>query len=375
MSISMKELDLNIFEQIAKQTDEVWFLFDLTNKKFTYIGPTFKVLWKRKPESILENPASILETIHPEDQEYVKNNYEEFLKEKQRVRLDFRILHPGKKHRWIALKTYPIAQNGEVNFVAGFAEDDTPRKENLLYLQTINGKKNASLDIISHDMRAPLGLIQWLSNLIERELTSLPDVPSEQLLQYTNSIREVCQRNIDLVKALTQEEYLSSPNVEIDKERLELVGETKAILDTYQMVQENIKKAFQLTSSHPTIYAEVDSGKYTVIINNLVSNAVKFTPEMGNIHVHLEEKKEKILISVKDNGVGIPSKDHHILFDKFTKARRPGLKGEESVGLGMSIIKRLVELHDGKIYLNSEENKGTTFFIEFPKKPISTSKL
>ncbi|MDQ3292017.1 MAG: PAS domain-containing sensor histidine kinase [Bacteroidota bacterium] len=371
----MKELDLNIFEQIAKQTDEVWFLFDLTNKKFTYIGPTFKVLWKRKPESILENPASILETIHPEDQEYVKNNYEEFLKEKQRVRLDFRILHPGKKHRWIALKTYPIAQNGEVNFVAGFAEDDTPRKENLLYLQTINGKKNASLEIISHDMRAPLGLIQWLSNLIERELTSLPDVPSEQLLQYTNSIREVCQRNIDLVKALTQEEYLSSPNVEIDKERLELVGETKAILDTYQMVQENIKKAFQLTSSHPTIYTEVDSGKYTVIINNLVSNAVKFTPEMGNIHVHLEEKKEKILISVKDNGVGIPSKDHHILFDKFTKARRPGLKGEESVGLGMSIIKRLVELHDGKIYLNSEENKGTTFFIEFPKKPISTSKL
>ncbi|MDQ4141180.1 MAG: PAS domain-containing sensor histidine kinase [Bacteroidota bacterium] len=375
MATSMKELDVNIFEQIAGQTDEVWFLFDLTFKKFTYLGPTFKALWKRKPESILENPASILETIHPEDQQYVKNNYEEFLRKKQRVRLDFRILHPNKKHRWIALKTYPIEQHGEVSLVAGFAEDDTPRKENLLHLQTVNGRKNASLEIISHDMRAPLGLIQWLSNIIDRELTSFPELPTEQLMHYTNSIREVCQRNIDLIRAITKEEYLSSPEVEIDKERLELVGETKAVLETYQLVQDNIKKVFQLTSSHPTIYAEVDSGKYTAIINNLVSNAVKFTPEMGYIHIHLEEKEKLILITVKDNGIGIPSKHHDILFDKFTKARRPGLKGEESVGLGMSIIKRLVELHNGKIYLESEENKGTTFFIEIPKKPISTSKL
>ena len=375
MSGPESDIDLSIFEQIARQTSEVWFLFDLSRKKFTYLGPTFEAVWKREPKSVEENPAFILETIHPDDQQYVKNNYENFLKEKQSVRLDFRILQPDKTQRWIALKTYPIEVDGEVKLVAGFAEDDTHRKENLLYLQTVNSKKDTSLEIISHVLRGTLGMIQMLSNLIQSELTSFPDLPNKQLLEYTHLIHEVCQRNIDLIRNLVQEEYLTSPDVEIDKERLDLVAETKAVMDTYQQAQGLSTKEFQLTSSHPSIYAEVDSAKYLAIINNLVSNAVKFTLETGSIHVHLEEKEEIILISIKDNGVGIPAKYHVTLFDRFTKARRPGLKGEESVGLGMSIIKRLVELHEGKISFESEENKGTTFFVEIPNKSISTAKL
>ncbi|MBC7922399.1 MAG: ATP-binding protein, partial [Ferruginibacter sp.] len=95
----------------------------------------------------------------------------------------------------------------------------------------------------------------------------------------------------------------------------------------------------------------------------------------GQIHVHLEKEAETILITVKDNGVGIAEKYHATLFEKFTKARRPGLKGEESVGLGMSIVKRLVDLHQGKIWFESVVNQGTTFFIQIPRKEISTSKL
>jgi len=102
-------------------------------------------------------------------------------------------------------------------------------------------------------------------------------------------------------------------------------------------------------------------------INNLISNALKFTPDGGNIDLFVKENKEDIIISITDNGIGIPAKYHTTLFDKFSKARRPGLKGEPSTGLGMSIIKTIIEWHGGQIWFDSEENKGTTFYIRLPR--------
>ncbi len=103
------------------------------------------------------------------------------------------------------------------------------------------------------------------------------------------------------------------------------------------------------------------------VINNLISNALKFTPEGGSITVNVEESDRSVLISVADTGIGIPKKYHATLFDKFSQARRTGLKGQHSTGLGMSIIKTIVDWHQGKIWFNSEENKGTTFYVELPK--------
>jgi two-component system sensor histidine kinase VicK len=371
MLASDQSPDLTIFQQIAEQTNEVWFLFDLQENRFAYLGPTFESVWGQKPDRLLQNPASILETIHADDKEYVTNNYVQFGKDKEKMRLDFRILHPGGEIRWIALKTYPIQHEDQVRYACGFAEDDSPRKENLLHLQMAASKKNASLHIISHDLRGPLGLIQSLAKVIEKKISP----HEEMLLQHTRMIGQICQRNVDLIKRLTTQEYLESAEVEMDMERLDLIGEIQSVLEPYQQSGENLDRQFDLTANRESVYAEVDSMKFLSIINNLVSNAIKFTPQKGRIHLHVEEKPNVVLLSVQDNGVGIPAKYHPVLFDKFTKASRPGLRGEESVGLGMSIVKRLVELHKGKIWFESQEHKGTTFFVEIPKKPVSTAKL
>lgn len=103
------------------------------------------------------------------------------------------------------------------------------------------------------------------------------------------------------------------------------------------------------------------------VINNLLSNAVKFTKDGGKINVAVEDQIQSVLIKIADNGIGIPKQFHNTLFEKFSTARRPGLKGEQSTGLGMSIIKIIVEWHEGKIWFESEEQKGSVFFIELPK--------
>jgi len=103
------------------------------------------------------------------------------------------------------------------------------------------------------------------------------------------------------------------------------------------------------------------------VINNLISNAIKFTEDGGAINLSVNEGSETILIEITDTGIGIPQKFHANLFEKFSNARRTGLKGEPSVGLGMSIIKTIVEWHRGKIWFKSEENMGSTFYIEIAK--------
>jgi two-component system sensor histidine kinase VicK len=128
-----------------------------------------------------------------------------------------------------------------------------------------------------------------------------------------------------------------------------------------------IKKEFQFTYSDEQIYAEIDSMKFLQIINNLISNALKFTGNNGIIKVHLEELENTVLITVTDNGIGIPKKLQPFLFTKYTKAGRTGVDGEESVGLGMWIVKSLTEAHGGRVWFESEEKTGSKLYVEIPQ--------
>lgn len=108
----------------------------------------------------------------------------------------------------------------------------------------------------------------------------------------------------------------------------------------------------------------VNNDKFSRVISNLISNAVKFSHSNSTILITTQYTTESVLIKVADNGIGIPKQMQEVIFDKFTKAGRKGTAGEKSFGLGMSIVKQIVELHGGKIWLESEENKGTTIYIE-----------
>jgi two-component system sensor histidine kinase VicK len=122
----------------------------------------------------------------------------------------------------------------------------------------------------------------------------------------------------------------------------------------------------EIESSSPQVFAEVDQTKFIQVLTNLVANAIKFTPKNGHIRVIVQEEPQSLLIRVSDDGIGIPKDMQGELFERFTRARRPGLRGEETTGLGLSIAKRIVELHQGKVWVESEENKGSTFFVRIP---------
>jgi signal transduction histidine kinase len=102
------------------------------------------------------------------------------------------------------------------------------------------------------------------------------------------------------------------------------------------------------------------------VINNLIVNAIKFSPENKSIDVSLRSNSHSALISIKDEGVGIPAEIKDMIFDAFTLAKRTGTSGEQPFGLGLSISRQIVEAHGGRIWFTSEMGQGTTFFVELP---------
>lgn len=191
------------------------------------------------------------------------------------------------------------------------------------------------------------------------------DMP--KLIEIVDMIEETTDRSIHLIREFVKHEFMASENTAVVRERVDLVTQMQEIINQYKESEDKISKTFNLSSNREKIYVDIDSFKFSQVINNLISNSVKFTHDGGVISLTLEDKEESVLVSVADNGIGIPEKFHDTLFERFPKARRPGLKGEPSTGLGMSIIKHIVEWHAGKIWFKSKVHEGSTFFIELPK--------
>jgi two-component system sensor histidine kinase VicK len=354
--------DINaILKQMTDQSDDICFIYNIIDERFDYLNTAFETITKRKRKDMTEDHAALIKIVHKEDLAYVKKAFQQLLKIQTASLLNFRICQPDQNERWIRLKVSPIIEKGKLMYLTGIGEDDSARKASIFNMQKINGWKDANLEILTHDLRGPIGSIQMLTSIIDKKIPNNPD-----LQKLTGMITEISKRNIELIQTLLQDEFLATAAVELSKERLDVIWEINQAMDIYILSQENIKKQIQFTHSHDKIYAEIDSMKFLQIINNLVSNAIKFTHDNGQIKVHAEKLETSFLITVKDDGIGIPKSLQPFLFKKYTKAGREGLEGEESVGLGMWIVKTLTEVHDGKVWFETETNKGTTFYVEIP---------
>ena len=155
-------------------------------------------------------------------------------------------------------------------------------------------------------------------------------------------------------------------HVELKKEQLDLVAFVK---DTLRLIEYRFKEKKQMLKTDlpdKPFVMELDKEKMRRVIGNIVGNAVKFTNEGGTISVKVNTDESHAIISIKDNGIGIPEKLLPELFGMFTAAKRLGTSGEQSIGLGLSISKQITEAHGGKIWAESKENSGSTFYISLP---------
>nr|WP_230688124.1 ATP-binding protein [Hymenobacter jeongseonensis] len=172
-----------------------------------------------------------------------------------------------------------------------------------------------------------------------------------------------------MIRDLINLEFLASANTDLKRDRIEVGAALRAPLEDLQREQDLLGHPFAYTLPAEPVYARLDVNKITQVLTNLVSNAIKFTPDGKRVAVRVEAAAGSVRIHVSDEGIGIPVALQPYLFERFTKARRAGLRGEQTTGLGLAICKTIVEWHQGTLRVYSTEGQGTTFTVEIPQAP------
>lgn len=343
---------------LSEASDHLFFIYDYNNARFSYVNPAFKAFFGIGNSS--PHAKELLTMVHHQDKHHLLNKISA-LKDNptEKAQIECRFTK-GQHVR--ALRINARLNEVESNLmITGQAEDITIYLENAKILQEHGNKKNSILNILAHDLAGPIGTIQNFCDLIIRENQG----PEHDILQSRlKRIMRISDSCIRLIRNFLNLEFLESAGVPLLRRRINLAQKIAEILEQYQSMDLGV--SFSSNCEEKNIFAEIDEDKFLQVINNLISNSLKFTPAGGSITLSLRQEDDRLVISVKDTGIGIPKKYHDTLFDKFTGARRCGLNGEHSTGLGMSIIKTIVEWHGGKIWFESEENQGTTFYIELP---------
>lgn len=248
-----------------------------------------------------------------------------------------------------------ISMNERIN------EQRTKLKNALDELENVGNEKDRILKAVSHDMRSPVNSALALVDL----LLSQPESFSEDQLEYLNLIKKSCENALNLTKDLLEVATLNTEKLAKELTDITALIKNNTELLNYRAAEKLQKLSLDLPQDHISVY--INSEKIARVINNLVTNAIKFSSSGSTINIRMESADDDITISVQDQGIGIPEHMKDRIFDLFTEAKRFGTSGEQPFGLGLSISKQIIEVHSGKIWFESTEGKGTTFYIKLPR--------
>lgn len=223
--------------------------------------------------------------------------------------------------------------------------------------------KSEFLSTAAHELRTPLTSILGFSEILLKR--NLDEKRKNRFLKIINEESVGLSALINDLLDLSRIE--SGKGFKIKMAPIEIKEVILENVDTFEA--QGDKHTFKVNLPGDLLKIEADKDKIDQVIENLIGNAVKFSPQGGKITVLVERVKGKIEISVSDNGIGIPEKDLPHIFEKFHRAENASSEAIGGTGLGLSIVKYIVESHAGKIWAESELRKGSTFSFTLPLKP------
>lgn len=326
-------------------------VFDKENK-LSLINPQAELFLQVKTQEIIGKSAweiSNLENFKP-----LKNILTKEIKQAYRKELTLR------ENLVLEISTIPLSFNGE-------------KMGNLIVLHDITREKLVErlktefVSLSAHQLRTPLSAIKWiLRMLLDGDLGPLMDEQKEFLEKafYSN------ERMIHLINDLLNITRIEEGRFLFTFKPVDIVKLTEEIVESFQDEIKRKKIIFEFKKPlNKILQVEGDNEKIKLAIENLIDNAITYTPENGKVTITLEGNQE-ILFSIKDSGIGIPEEQKERIFNKFFRAKNALKMETEGSGLGLYITKNIIEAHGGKIWFESKENQGSTFYFTLPYKKL-----
>ena len=308
--------------------------------------------------------------IHPDDISILEYLYDPNYIVEEIKYLTIRFLCKDNSYKWIELSAKYVKDKNVFIFTGidvtkrKEVEEEKKKLEETIQLESI---RNEFFGNISHEFKTPLNIILGIVQLIDKNI-ELDNITKENLIRHVDIMKQNSYRLLRLVNNLIDISRIDIGYYNLQPSNYNIV---KVIEDITLSIAEYVKhKKINLifNTDVEEITLACDPDKIERVILNLLSNAIKYTDDNGDIYVSLNKVNEDVVVSVKDSGVGIPNDKLELIFDRFGQANDILSRRCEGSGIGLSIVKSIVEMHGGKIEVFSEIGKGSEFVFNIPIK-------
>lgn len=238
---------------------------------------------------------------------------------------------------------------------------------NNLELRRLNQLKSRFLAVAAHDLKNPMSTILLLLDKLLQLEESTPSFAEQKLV--ARRIRESIHRMLGIVQGLMDSALYESEHFSLRRRSLDLAGVVRYVLEENKVYAASKRIHLQGFLPAEPVLVDADEMRIRESFDNLINNAIKFSPLDREVEASLrliDGQEPRAVFSVKDNGPGLTEEDKQSVFGPYQRLSALPTGGEVSIGIGLSIVKQMVELHGGKVWVVSEAGKGATFFVELP---------
>lgn len=232
-------------------------------------------------------------------------------------------------------------------------------------LKKLNEAKNEFLGVVAHDLRNPLGNIANFAKLLlmDIEMDALDLTNAKKML---DRINDSSRNLVDIVSGLLNLSAIESGKIHLNlkKESVDSILNECDEIHKSAADKKNIRLTIERNPALPKI--TIDKVRIMEVFDNLISNAIKYSHPGGQVRVFCESNNKEVITHVEDKGQGLTEQDMQAIFSKFTRLSSKPTAGESSTGLGLSIVKKIVEIHGGRVWVQSKKNEGSTFSFSIP---------
>lgn len=330
------------------------------------------------PGTMERNRVAFMGCIHPDDQERVQRSIDEAIVSNGEHHAEFRIIWPDGSEHWIVGEGQVMYEQGQATRMLGISRDVTERKraeaERALLLdreQAARKQVEAALDIreqflsvASHELRTPLTALLGYSSLLQKRVRQQQPIDRREI-RAIDAIAHQTHRLHALVVALLDLSRLEQGHLRLDFQPLDLVPLAQRVVNEVQALLP-VHHHLQMAQSHPSVMVRGDEMRLEQVLENLLHNAIKYSPDGGLIEVRVEQDAAEIRLLVSDEGIGIPQDAQAQVFERFFRAANVGRQQISGLGVGLYVVDEIVRRHGGRVDVQSREDHGATFIVRLP---------
>jgi PAS domain S-box-containing protein len=392
------KLPISELDGIASRSPGMIDIYQYQTGQYVYVNRAITHLLGYTPEEMLDGGLTFFtEKIHPDDFEGSKIRNELASKAVERTgpevndkvpfaSFEYRVKAKDGRYVWLHTdaSVYSRSANGELEYVVNTCVDITEQKlfeeklrqiakqlqssQNALRVEhdqllALNVAKDEFVSIASHQLRMPAtGVKQYIGLLLQGYAGELSDAQ----LTILRAAYDSNERQLDIISNLLSTSRLDAGKVQPHKKVCDLVSLTQQVVAELQEKFQDRKQLVTFTYKASPINVFVDERLILMVVENILDNASKYSPDGKDIEITLVKKTADAVLGVRDHGYGIPKVDQMKLFKKFSRIENPLTENIAGTGLGLYWAKKVVDLHDGDIKLKSSTKSGTTFTVTLP---------